>query len=171
MASFQMCVVKLAPLSLVRPASSMKLSNPLQWWQRLSRRRRIAIIAGLLLLLAGPEMVAYLAPVFDIAVLIDAFGVAFLLSTAMSCCPVPLRSLWGKVGMLTGRAQGWALEGIARVRAALELRRGAISYHALSIEHKMVWGGIFFVYSGSLLVIICLGSACVHVLARALRAT
>jgi hypothetical protein len=147
----------------------MKLSNPLQWWQRLSRRKRIAIIACLLLLLSGPEMVAYLAPAFDLAVLIDAFGVAFFLSTAVLGCPVPLRSLWEKIGMLARQTQGWALEAIAGVRVALGQRRGVISYHALSIEHKMVWGGIFFIYSGSLLVVICLGSACVHAFARALR--
>jgi hypothetical protein len=147
----------------------MKLPNPFQWWQRLSRRRRIAIIACLLLLLAGPEMVAYLAPVFDLAVLIDAFGVVFLLSTAVSCLPVPFRSLWENARMLAGQTYRSALEGITRAGLTLWRRREVINYHALSIERKAAWGGIVLVYGGGFLVIICLGSHFVHVLARTLR--
>jgi hypothetical protein len=147
----------------------MKLLNPFRWWRRLSQKKRVAIIASLLLLFAGPEMVVYLAPAFDLALLIDAFGVAFFLSTAAFCLPIPFRPLWARMALLLRTTCRRALEGIARVAVALRRRRALLRFDDYWIEHKIVWGGIILVNGAGAFVAICVGSHWVRVLSRALR--
>jgi hypothetical protein len=68
------------------------ISNPLHCWRRLPRKRRVQIIAFLLFALAAlllipvvAEFAIFVAPILDIATLIDAFGALFILSaTAVS---------------------------------------------------------------------------------------
>lgn len=80
----------------------MKFTDPRTWWRKLPRNARIQLIASVLLVFAGTEILILAPLYFEIAVMIDAFGSVFVLAALGASIRLSLLRLrellwWGVV--------------------------------------------------------------------------
>ena len=64
------------------------------WWRELPSQKRIRWIATIMLLLAGAEVLVVAPAILELAVLIDAFGVLFVVAAARTYLGTTLLHLW-----------------------------------------------------------------------------
>src|SRR5687768_550920 len=62
----------------------MKFPNPRAWWRKLPKKTRVQVIASVLLVFAGTEILVLAPYVFEIAAMIDLFGLAFVFAAVSS---------------------------------------------------------------------------------------
>ena len=100
----------------------MKFPAPRAWWRKLPQKTRVHLIASVLLVFAGTE-IFILAPYFyEIAVMIDVFGSAFVLAAAAASVRMTLLRIRELFWLVVVRPVSWVLRlGEAACDAGINL--------------------------------------------------
>src|SRR4051812_13135034 len=117
----------------------MKFPNIVGWWKRIPRTTCIRIIAAALLVFAGTEALLLAPQIFEMAVMIDAFGSTFLVATLFSSFQTPLLQL--RTAVQSGRQQ--SKHAMARLTSTIRslapkslfTSLGYASYRARTFRH------------------------------------
>ncbi|HEY8995010.1 MAG TPA: hypothetical protein VIM71_10135 [Lacunisphaera sp.] len=72
----------------------MKLNNLKSWWRSLPPKTRVKWIASMLLLFTGTEILVLAPAIIELAVLIDAFGLLFVVTAVRASLAASLMHLW-----------------------------------------------------------------------------
>lgn len=138
----------------------MKLPNLKTWWRGLPQNKRVKLIAAVLLLFAGTEVLVMAPFVLDLALLIDTVGVLFVLATAWA-------SFAASMAQIGTRARSMA-------RPALGFFRALHTATGLATETPPFWLPRYWTFDaaatrvckvvGPLVVILAFGLPLVHFL-------
>jgi hypothetical protein len=71
----------------------MVLRKLSEWWHRLPQKTRVNLIATLLLVFAGTEVLVLAPAILDIAAMIDVFGMAMIVAAIRSSISVSLSQI------------------------------------------------------------------------------
>jgi hypothetical protein len=71
------------------------------WWQRLPQKTRVHLIATVLLVFAGTEVLVLAPAILDIAAMIDVFGMAMIVAAIRSSVSVSIAQLRDLIAGLT----------------------------------------------------------------------
>jgi hypothetical protein len=98
----------------------MTLGKLRAWWRGLPTKTRVKWIAGALLVLAGAEVVVMAPFIFELAVLIDAVGVMFVLAAGWAAMRQTWLLYWTRLYAIT-RGVGRLADRIANLGAGIPI--------------------------------------------------